>query len=182
MGFDISDFLLYLNRLFGSLKLSFYEGAFSLFCIGTIILIIIKGFKKGVRYSYILALIEYVVLIFLSTVFCRTTRAVREYDWHPLWSYQVVENGWSELLAQNLMNVLVFVPIGILMGLAFNNTKWWIVLLVGLILSVGIEATQYVFMKGFSEVDDVIHNTFGAVIGYGFFKGVRLLKSIHIRG
>lgn len=26
--------------------------------------------------------------------------------------------------------------------------------------------------KGFSEIDDVIHNTLGCMIGYGIYKGV----------
>ena len=42
-------------------------------------------------------------------------------------------------------------------------------LLVGLCLSVSIEALQFVFKFGFSELDDVIHNTLGCMIGYGVY-------------
>ena len=172
------ELLLFFERLINSVNSSFYEGAFWLFCIGTLVLLVLKGFKKGIRGSCLLALIEYVVLVFLSTVLCRVTRTVREYDWHPFWSYQTVGNGWHDLLVQNIMNVLVFVPIGFLMGGAFKNVKGWTVFWGGLCLSVGIEASQFVFSRGFSEIDDVIHNTLGTMIGFWIIKGLRLLLKL----
>ena len=38
-------------------------------------------------------------------------------------------------------------------------------------ISVTIEALQFFFMRDFSEVDDVIHNTLGCLIGYILVKG-----------
>ena len=46
-----------------------------------------------------------------------------------------------------------------------------IALLIGCSISVTIEALQFWFMKGFSEVDDVMHNTVGCLIGYMLVKG-----------
>lgn len=34
---------------------------------------------------------------------------------------------------------------------------------------------QFRFMKGFSEVDDVMHNTVGCLIGWCMVKGLRLM-------
>ena len=49
-------------------------------------------------------------------------------------------------------------------------------------ISVTIEALQFYFMKGFSEVDDVMHNTFGCILGYILVKGSRLMvKSLGLR-
>ena len=36
-------------------------------------------------------------------------------------------------------------------------------------MSMSIEALQFFFHKGVSEVDDIMHNTLGCVIGYGVF-------------
>ena len=53
------------------------------------------------------------------------------------------------------------------------NGSCLIVLLIGCSISVTIEALQFCFMKGFSEVDDVMHNTVGCLIGYGVYAVVR---------
>ena len=93
------------------------------------------------------------------------------------------------------MNVIVFIPVGMILGSllrvkgswskygswfkvngsstseATKSMTWLIVLLIGCSISVTIEALQFWFMKGFSEVDDVMHNTLGCVIGYMLVKG-----------
>ena len=55
------------------------------------------------------------------------------------------------------------------------NGSWLIVLLIGCSISITIEALQFCFMKGFSEVDDVMHNTVGCLIGWFMLKGSRLM-------
>ena len=143
-----------------------YEGTASVFCIGLVIFIAWKGFKKGLCYASILLLLDYIFLIFCSTVFCRATSEARRYDFHPFWSYRVIQNGMVEYLPENIMNVVVFVPVGLLLGVAFRNMTWWRAFLIGFVISVSIETLQLVFYKGFSEIDDVIHNTLGCLIGY----------------
>lgn len=69
------------------------------------------------------------------------------------------------------MNVVVFVPVGFLLGFriqdsSFTIRKALLVALMGCGISVLIEALQFFFMRGFSEVDDVIHNTVGCLIGF----------------
>ncbi len=65
-------------------------------------------------------------------------------------------------MLQNLQNILFFVPFGIL----FPAWKWKAVLISAFAFSVLIEAAQYVFGLGLCELDDVICNTLGAMIGY----------------
>lgn len=67
------------------------------------------------------------------------------------------------------MNIVVFVPVGVLAGSFFRRMTWMRAIMYGAGLSVGIEALQFVFGKGLTEVDDVIHNTIGCLIGYGLF-------------
>lgn len=43
----------------------------------------------------------------------------------------------------------------------------------GVCLSVSIEVQQFVYKKGFSELDDVMHNTLGGMIGYGMYTFMR---------
>ena len=69
-------------------------------------------------------------------------------------------------MAENIMNVVVFIPVGLLLGIAFKQMTWWKTLLIGCGISVAIEALQFFFMRGFTEVDDVMHNTIGCIAGY----------------
>ena len=164
------QFRQYIINLYQDIPQDVYEGLLSVFCLGVVVFIAWKGFKTGLRYSVALLLIEYIFLIFCSTVFFRTTSELRKYDIHPFWSYDR-----PELLVENIMNVVVFVPVGLLLGIAFKQMTWWKALLIGCSISVTIESLQFFFMRGFSELDDVMHNTLGCLIGFGFMIILRII-------
>ena len=130
-----------------------------MFLVGAVILVVSKWRKSGKDIALLL-LIEYLFLIYSSTVFLREDRGVIKCELIPFWSY-----GRPDLLVENIMNVVVFVPVGLLLSCVSNRSKWWMVLLIGTCMSVSIEVLQFVFKKGFAEVDDVMHNTFGCMIG-----------------
>lgn len=72
------------------------------------------------------------------------------------------------------LNVLMFVPFGYLIP-ATNPRylrKWSFSMMGGLIVSTVIEGCQLLFQLGQSDVDDIIANTFGAVLGYGLVRFV----------
>lgn len=176
------QFRQYIINLYHDIPQEVYEGLLSIFCIGLVVFIAWKGFKTGLRYSAPLLLIEYIFLLFCSTVIFRTTGATRQYDFHPFWSYDR-----PDLLIENIMNVIVFIPVGMILGSLLRvkgswskygswfkvNGSWLIVLLIGCSISVTIEALQFCFMRGFSEVDDVMHNTVGCLIGFLIVSGFR---------
>ena len=173
------EFMQYVISLYQDIPLEVYEGLLSVFCIGLVVFVAWKGFKTGLRYSVALLLIEYIFLIFCSTVFFRTTSELRKYDFQPFWSYKAIQDGREDLLAENIINVVVFIPVGLLLGIAFKQMTWWKALLIGCSISVTIEALQFFLMRGFSELDDVIHNTLGCAIGFlivAIIKGIWLLQ------
>ena len=155
---------IYCLRLIDEVPPEAYEWALLISVVGVLLLIGLFGLKRGGRYFFILLLIEYVGLIYSSTVFFRHVLKKRAFEFTPFWSYNK-----PELIAENLMNVVIFIPVGALAGVALRRMTWKKVLMIGLCLSVGIEVLQFVFMKGFSEVDDVMHNTIGCLIGYGLY-------------
>ena len=66
------------------------------------------------------------------------------------------------------LNVLMFVPFGFLVP-ATNPKylgKWSFAMMGGLITSTVIEGAQMLFRLGESDVDDIIANTLGAILGY----------------
>lgn len=169
------QFRTYIVSLYQNIPTEVYEGLLSVCCLGLVLLLGFCGIKKGLRYSSMLLLIEYVFLLFCSMVIFRTSGETRQYDFQPLWSYQAIQDGREDLFAENIMNVVVFIPVGLLLSIAFKQVTWWKVLLIGCGISVTIEALQFFFMRGFSEVDDVMHNTLGCLLGYGIMTILRII-------
>lgn len=110
------EFKHYIISLYQDIPQEVYEGLLSVFCLGLMVIVAWKGFKTELRYSATLLLVEYIFLIFCSTVIFRTTGDISQYDFHPFWSYKAIQNGREDLLAENIMNVVVFIPVGLLLG------------------------------------------------------------------
>lgn len=84
----------------------------------------------------------------------------------PFQTYITVYNGGEkELLRSAFMNVLLFYPGGLLLPIVFPRWKGWLILLGFVLASAGIELGQYYFQLGFAEVDDILHNGLGALLG-----------------
>ncbi len=162
-------FIKYLYDSYSDLPVWVYEGLLVVLFVGAVVAFVTLGARKGGRVTMRLLLAEYVVMIFCSTVFIRSVMDERKYDFRPFWSYRAIQDGKEELFVENIMNVAVFVPVGVMLGCSYKGMTWWKTLLVGLCTSVSIEALQFVFHRGFSEVDDVMHNTLGCVFGYGVY-------------
>lgn len=162
-------FRTYIVSLYQNIPTEVYEGLLSVCCLGLVLLLVFCGIKKGLRYSLMLLLIEYVFQLFCSTAIFRSVGETRQYNFQPFWSYKAIQEGREDLLAENIMNVVVFVPVGLLFGIAFKQMTWWKALLIGCSISVTIESLQFFFLRGFSEVDDVIHNMVGCLIGFGVY-------------
>lgn len=159
------QFRTYIVSLYQNIPTEVYEGILLVSCLGLVLLLVFCGIKKGLRYSSILLFVEYVFLLFCSTVIFRSVGETRQYDFHPFWSYDR-----PELLVENIMNVVVFVPVGLMLGSLLRvKGSWLVALLIGCGISVTIEALQFFLMRGFSEVDDVIHNTLGCILGYSLW-------------
>ena len=65
--------------------------------------------------------------------------------------------------------MVLFIPIGILVMFILSKKLRWLGIVVGLLLSAGIEVGQLIFYRGLFEFDDIIHNTLGIVVGMSFF-------------
>ena len=69
-----------------------------------------------------------------------------------------------------LLNVVLFVPLGFLLPLIWENKNSpWKILLAGLSFSLLIELSQLLNVRN-TDIDDLLLNTLGAVIGFGLFR------------
>lgn len=64
-------------------------------------------------------------------------------------------------------NVLVFVPFGLLMpGVKNNGCRWYVILINAFLFVTGIEVFQLFSAFGAFDVDDILLNCLGAMLGY----------------
>ncbi len=138
--------------------------------------LVLVFFRKGVehkrRFVWLLLLAEYVVLIYCTIVFLRPLQEFSAINFRPFWGFHAFLTGQNAVMAEKIMNLVVFVPIGALIGVANRGLKWYHVLLISVLLSVSIEFFQFVLKRGYAELDDVIHNALGAAIGFGLYKAI----------
>lgn len=123
--------------------------------------------KKTTTQSILISLfVTYIFFILLITLIARTPADARKAELIPFWSwYEVIVNHSTSLAVEIILNVVLFVPVGILARL--QNFRLRPVLLFSLFFSLSIELTQYFTCRGLCEIfDDVIHNTVGSLIGY----------------
>ena len=112
--------------------------------------------------------VTYTIFIVWYTLLIREPRGVeRVFKPELFWAIR----GWivnptiesKKEAVQYLLNILFFIPYGLLFPWKDN---WKRVFVTALVLSVFIELSQFIFKLGWCEVDDVISNTLGAMIGY----------------
>ena len=123
-----------------------------------------------------LALSVYIVCLIGVTLLGRTWWEEYDIRLEPFWSYRYIlesSSRWSsrQMVKQILYNILAFLPWGFLTPKCFGKPIGFRKLVgSAFIASVGIELVQLVGQCGLCELDDVIHNTLGAVVGYGILK------------
>lgn len=78
-------------------------------------------------------------------------------------------NGLDELLVEKIPNVLLFIPLGFFMPMVFKNMRFFHkTLWISFLITVNVEFIQF-FIGRSSDIDDIITNLLGAIIGYGIF-------------
>ena len=67
------------------------------------------------------------------------------------------------------LNILLYVPMGYLLPIVWPKLRVWHVILIGFLSSLLTETIQLVFRLGLFEVDDLVTNTFGTIIGVALY-------------
>ena len=168
------QFQQYFLCLYHNIPQFVFGGLLLVLCLGSVPAIIQKDAKKKRKIIAFIILSEYLFLLFLSTVYYRAERSDYKHELTPFGSYFTICEGNSKmLLIENILNVMVFLPIGFMICCIKKDIKCRYVALIGFIISVIVEMLQYFCMKGFLEIDDVIHNTLGCMLGFGVCKLAR---------
>jgi len=124
------------------------------------------------------ALAVYVMAMLYLILLTRSPGDVREYELRLFWTYQysLEQRAW-DLFYQGILNVGMFVPLGLLIRGSCRRWKgawhFYRVMIPAVIFAVLIESAQFVFALGLCEFDDILHNTLGAVLGSSLFTAFR---------
>ena len=78
---------------------------------------------------------------------------------------RIANNDMGVFIYLALGNIVVFMPFGFFVAWYEKNVGLAVVTLWGFFLSLGIELSQYVFGTGVTEIDDIILNTLGCLLG-----------------
>lgn len=113
-------------------------------------------------------LVLYIGFIIYTTLLCREPGDYRQYNFQLFWSYQSFFDDVRPQAQQILLNILFFIPYGVLVPLCVDGSwkrKLVITIISACLLSGTVEFLQLLYKLGFAEFDDVFDNTMGAVIG-----------------
>ena len=130
----------------------------------------IQYLRRKIRFCQVIAsllLLTYLWIVLESTVLTRTPRRRYTYELELFWSWKRVIYEHSRfLLKENLLNILLLVPAGVLLPVVRDRgLRWYGGLLVGVLISSGIELLQLVMKRGLFEFDDIVHNGLGCMLG-----------------
>lgn len=137
-----------------------------------------------IKYVLLLAYIVLLVYVtFFAEMFGRTCVSSHyRYNLVPFKEIMRFATHFSQLgievvLINIVGNVVAFMPLGFLLPLiADKKLKFFAVTLISFGLSLGIELTQLITKVGSCDVDDLILNTIGGMMGYGCYVIFRKIR------
>ena len=130
-----------------------------------------KKQKIWIGILFVLYLAELIYVLFFSPRFGRTQGSVHGVNLVPLQEirrfYKGPESLLSGLFWWNIVgNIIAFLPMGLFVALLAPKRPKWLFTLAVVYLSCAVaEVLQYVFNVGSFDIDDVILNTIGGMIG-----------------
>ena len=140
--------------------------AFAVFCAVSIFLYKKHKFNK-LQCGAAILLSLYIVVLLYFTVVGRYSHEEYEYQINFFTSYRwFFQYNGEQVLRQLLINFVMLMPVGFLLPVVIKaKHKHLITMALSLLLTVFIETMQLITKCGSFEVDDIINNFIGAVLG-----------------
>ncbi len=128
-----------------------------------------KNFEKKRLILYGISIVYAVIL--LGAVFLNRSGLYGNINLQLFSSYKEAYNTMQMSLFRNIvLNILLFVPLGFLLPMYSDKLKKaYKVVGIGLAVTTIIEIIQYITKLGIFEIDDILNNTLGTLIGYSVF-------------
>jgi len=148
----------------------------------------VKNMKKSNIITYMMFII-YILLIIriilfkdipLNKIFMMMGMEKRTINIVPLYSVikMIIDaNVSSQQVFKNIVgNIAIFVPMGIFLPLLFKETGLKVIVIKGIFISCTFEILQFIFAIGNTDIDDIILNLLGLMLGWFIFNLINNLN------
>jgi glycopeptide antibiotics resistance protein len=143
---------------------------------------------KIIFLTYICLLLIFVVVKFNGSI--DRIISIKENRSAGYWNYNLIpfrsmtrylKNITDSYAYNNILgNIIPFGPLGFLIPIFLKEYRRIVkTISICFISIIGIESFQFVTMLGFFDIDDILLNTLGCLIGYCVYGGFRILLSKH---
>lgn len=128
--------------------------------------------KHRIPFAFFLA---YILVIFRIAFLCREPGSRKAIS-------LVLFETWGHtfhMYAMFVENIIMFIPFGVLLPILFRIFRsGWACVLTGFICSCSIEILQHITQTGYLQLDDVVTNTTGTLLGWlAWEAGKRIIKN-----
>lgn len=132
-----------------------------------------QSVKKGLHNLLLYSVLGIYILILFAFLFLKRTE-FQSVNLVPFLSIMNYLNGdmlARAFAANNIIgNIALFIPLGVYITLLNGNKKASVNVCIIALVSVIVEIAQYLFKVGATDIDDVILNTLGGLLGILIFK------------
>lgn len=141
--------------------------------VGAVFALLLKLFslirrkKKAIRILPLTAFVMYSVIILCMTFLSRESgsRIGIDLELFSTWGINARNNAYV------VENILLFIPYGIVVAWAFPALRNLVTCaMTGLLTSLIIEWLQFLTQRGYFQIDDILTNFLGGIIGYLIFR------------
>ena len=132
---------------------------------------LLRNFRELNKGMLVLFLVYLLGLAYITLMSRSSRTADKTIRMVPFASLSQLRTSTTDMLNHMLLNVAMFVPLGLLFPLIYPAKlgKFLYAVGMGLMCTVIIESVQMMFQLGQCDVDDMIANTIGAIAGYLVF-------------
>lgn len=177
-GGKMNDFLrMILNRLSDAIPLAMIAIALCLVGVAVSYAIFRMKYKGTRKYPFAKVILWLVLAGYVAVVVAVTMLRGDGYNGTNFHLFRAWREAWNNFSFKNwanvLLNVAMFVPLGVLLPWIHRLfRKWYVMLGSGFVFSFVIEVFQYATSRGLFDIDDLFANTLGAIFGYGIFMAI----------
>ncbi|MBQ2803660.1 MAG: VanZ family protein [Lachnospiraceae bacterium] len=127
----------------------------------------LKKNKQILSVPAITSFAVYVIIILCITFFSRENGASNGIDMKLFSTWGINDRNNAYVIE----NILLFIPYGVTLAWAVKRARGFLCCaLFGVLTSVGIECLQLITARGYFQIDDILTNTLGTIIGYFLFR------------
>ena len=143
------------------------------------ILLYLKKKSKSVirQLSYIGLICSIFLIIFATILYMPITFNPEQHilNLKPFNWIETTNDIFDQIMVEKVPNIILFIPLGFFIPAVFKNKrKLYKTVLISFYMTFSVEFLQY-FIGRFSDIDDIITNILGGIIGFAIFKLVNAI-------